>query len=74
MTKEPHNDVRADHEVHVFPDATNVKFKHNNYVISLAAYGQETIIFDNQGNFVWETAGTSAAAVSRCVQYIDSME
>lgn len=74
MTNTPHNDPRADHKVHVYPHATNVKLYHRGYEISLAADGQETIIFDSEDNEVWRTTGTSALAVFHCVQFIDSLK
>ena len=67
-----HNDPRAAHVVHVFDKATNVQFKHGGYTISLAADGQETIVFDSNGCSVFEVLGTSARAIADCVAWIDN--
>lgn len=66
------NDPRAAHIVHVFPDATNVKFNHRGMVISLAADGQDTLVFDTNGNTVWEGRCTSAMQVKNAVEWIDA--
>lgn len=65
------NDPRAGHIVHVFETATNVKFHHRGYVISLSAYGDETIIFDSDGNAVAEFPNTTARAVRDATIWID---
>lgn len=67
-----HNDIRAAHRVYVFPTATNVKFMHNGYQISLAADGQDTMVFDAKDKHVFQVAGTSAKAVWECVNWIDA--
>ena len=65
------NDPRAGHIVHVFETATNVKFHHRGYVISLSADGQETIVFDRGGNPVAEFPYTTALAVCDARIWID---
>lgn len=67
-----HNDHRAGHTVHVFDWGTNVKFQHNEYTISLAADGQETIVFNKDGDPVFETPGTYADAVVASVNWINN--
>lgn len=74
MERKPHNDIRADHEVTVFPYATNVKFFHNGYEISLAGDGQETFVFNGDGQVVFEYPGTGADAVSAAYQWIISQD
>jgi hypothetical protein len=66
-----HNDPRAGHIVHVFEGATNVKFPHRGYIISLAADGQETFVFDSRGEQVKEFPSTTALAVRDAVVWID---
>jgi len=68
--RKKHNDPRAAHAVYVFPYATNVKFTHRGYTISLAADGQETIVFDGDKNIA-EFSGTSALAVYEAVNWIN---
>lgn len=67
-----HNDHRAAHQVYVFPTATNVKFMHMGYEISLAADGQETMVFDANDKHVFQVEGTSAKSVWQCVNWIES--
>jgi hypothetical protein len=71
MERKMHNDIRAGHKVTVFEWGTNVQFQHNEYVISLAADGQETIVFDRDSNAVFETPGTYADAVVAAVNWIN---
>ena len=72
MCREPHNDPRAAHKVYVLPTGTNVKFFHKGYEISLAADGQETMVFDAKGVQLFQVEGTSAKSVCACVDWIDA--
>ena len=65
------NDPRAGHVVHVYETATNVRFHHRGYVISLSAYGDETIVFDRDDNVVAEFPYTTASAVRDATVWID---
>ena len=66
------NDPRAGFRVMVFPTATNVKFPYRGYEISLAADGQEVIVFDSDGSPVQEFAGTSVESVRFAANWVDA--
>lgn len=65
------NDPRAGFKVHVFETATNVKFDYKGYVISLAADGQETFVFSEDGHTVLELDGTGAHQVHEAVEWVN---
>lgn len=74
MTRQPHNDIRANHQVHVFLSATNVKFKYLGYEISLAADGKETIVFSEEGVALVEFIDTGARQVADAVAWIEDRQ
>jgi len=71
---EKNNDPRAAHRVYVFPTATHVRFEYDGYIISLAADGQETYVFDANGEQVAEFPSTSAKSVYSAVSFIKDMK
>ncbi len=66
----------ADHTVHDCTFGTCVKFKHKGYEISLAADGENTLVYskENNNDIVAQFFSTDAQAVFNAVAWIDDQE